>query len=97
MSYVVMQFAPAALEREQAAAYTGLSVSTFEKEVREARAPKPRQVAGRRVAWLRAELDVWLHSRPVSDQLPPENTGAKKPRASKATGQQGSPNAQPAA
>lgn len=56
MSYVVMQFAPAALEREQAAAYAGLSLTTFEKEVRERRAPQPRQVAGRRVAWLRAEL-----------------------------------------
>lgn len=80
MSYVVMQFAPAALEREQAAAYAGLSLSTFEKEVREERAPKPRQVAGRRVAWLRTELDSWLHSCPVSVQLPPESTGAKKPR-----------------
>lgn len=81
MSYVVMQFAPAALEREQAAAYAGLSLSTFEKEVREDRAPKPRQVAGRRVAWLRAELDAWLFNCPVSVQLPPENTGAKKLRS----------------
>lgn len=80
MSYVVMQFAPAALEREQAAAYAGLSLSTFEKEVREKRAPQPRQVAGRRVAWLRAEIDAWLFACPVSEQLPPENTGAKKPK-----------------
>lgn len=80
MSLVVMQFAPAALERDQAAAYAGLSLSTFEKEVRENRAPKPRQVAGRRVVWLRAELEAWLHSCPVSEQLPPENTGAKKPK-----------------
>lgn len=94
MTYVVMQFAPAALEREQAAAYAGLSLSTFEKEVREDRAPKPRQVAGRRVAWLRAELDAWLHACPISEQLPPENTGAKKPRPTK-TGQRGAPNAQP--
>ncbi len=96
MSYVVMQFAPAALERDLAAAYAGLSVSTFEKEVREDRAPKPRQVAGRRVCWLRAELDAWLHTRPVSDQLPPDNTGARKPRQGKATEQQGFPNAQTA-
>ena len=83
MNYVVMQFAPAALEREQAAAYAGLSLTTFEKEVRERRAPQPRQVAGRRVAWLRAELDAWLFACPTSEQLPPENTGAKKPRKSK--------------
>lgn len=81
MSYVVMQFAPAALEREQAAAYSGLRLTSFEKEVREKRAPQPRQVAGRRVVWLTKELDAWLFACPVSEQLPPENTGVKKPRA----------------
>lgn len=91
-----MHVAPGALEREMAAAYTSLSVSTFEKEVRENRAPKPRLLAGRRVGWLRVELDAWLQTRPVSDQLPPENTGAKKPRPDKATEQQGPPNAQTA-
>lgn len=80
MSYVVMQFAPAALERELAAGYCGLSLSTFEKAVRDKQAPQPRQLAGRRVAWLRAELDAWLHDCPISEQLPPVNTGAKKPR-----------------
>lgn len=34
--------------------------------------------ADRRVCWLRAELDAWLISRPVSDLAPPPNTGAKK-------------------
>ena len=80
MTYVVMQFAPAALDREMAASYCGLSQTTFEKAVREKKAPQPRQLAGRRVAWLRAELEAWLHACPVSDQEPPENTGAKKPR-----------------
>ena len=78
MSYVVMQFAPAALEREQAAAYAGLSLSTFELEVREKRAPQPRKVAGRRVAWLTKELDAWLFACTISEQLPPANTGVKK-------------------
>lgn len=81
MTYVVMQFAPAALDREMAASYCGLSQTTFEKAVREKKAPQPRQLAGRRVAWLRAELEAWLHACPVSDQLPPQNTGGKKPRA----------------
>lgn len=85
MSYVVMQFAPAALEREQAASYCGLSLSTFEQVVRDKSAPQPRKLAGRRVAWLRAELDAWLFACPVSEQLPPENTGSKKVR--KTTGQ----------
>lgn len=83
-SIAIMQFAPAALERSQAAAYVSLSVSTFEKWVQEKKAPQPRQFPGRRVAWLRAELDAWLISLPLSDQLPPENTGAKKPRLTKA-------------
>lgn len=83
-SIAIMQFAPAALERSQAAAYVSLSVSTFEKWVQEKKAPQPRQFPGRRVAWLRTELDAWLFSLPPSDQLPPENTGAKKPRGTKA-------------
>lgn len=80
MNTVVLHYPPAALQREQAAAYAGLSVSTFEKEVRQRRAPQPRQVAGRRVAWLRQELDAWLNACPISTQLPPENTSVKKSR-----------------
>lgn len=71
---------PAALPREAAALYVGLSLSTFEKAVREKTAPQPRQLSGRRVVWLRHELDAWLLASPVSEQLPPANTGAKKPR-----------------
>lgn len=71
---VVVQILPAALERDMAAAYVGLRLTTFEKAVRERSAPQPRQVAARRVVWLREELDAWLASCPVSEQLPPENT-----------------------
>ncbi len=76
----IIQVAPAALDRESAAEYLALSVSTFESLVRERDVPQPRQLAGRRVAWLRVELDAWLETRPVSEQLPPENTSAAKPR-----------------
>lgn len=76
----VISIQPAALAREDAAAYLSLSLGTFEKLVRERSIPQPRQLAGRRVAWIRAELDEWLLARPVSVQLPPENTGAPKPR-----------------
>ena len=76
-----VSIAPAALDREDAAAYLALSVSTFERLVRDGSIPQPRQLASRRVAWLRFELDEWLLSRPVSEQLPPPNTGAPKPRA----------------
>lgn len=71
---------PAALDRESAAAYLALSVTTFEKLVRDDDIPQPRQLAGRRVAWIRTELDTWLMARPKSKQLPPENTHAPKPR-----------------
>ena len=53
--------------------------------VQEKSAPQPRRFPGRRrVAWLRAELDQWLANLPLSDLLPPDNTGAKKPRKTKA-------------
>lgn len=71
---------PAALDREGAAAYLALSVSTFERLVREASMPQPRQLSGHRVAWIRSELDLWLLERPKSEQLPPHNTGTPKPR-----------------
>lgn len=66
--------------RAEAAAYVGLSQSTFGRLMQKGAIPKPRQLAEKRVAWLRCELDVWLLARPVSDQLPPPNTGAPKPR-----------------
>lgn len=75
---------PAAMRRPQAAAYCGLSESTFTRAVQRGQIPKPRQLFERRTGWLRTELDAWLAARPVSDLPPPENTGAKKPRAVKA-------------
>lgn len=90
----IVQVAPAGLEREQAAAYVGLSISTFEKAVRERNAPQPRQIAKRRVVWRRAELDAWLEKCPVSEQLPPENTdegGKRSRRGSRFTEKPASP------
>jgi prophage regulatory protein len=57
-----------------------LSKSTIEEERRKGRFPQPRQLSGRRVGWLLTEIEDWLASRPVSDQPPPPNTSAKKPR-----------------
>ncbi len=75
-----MSIQPAVLRVEQAAEYCGLSLSTFQKSVREGGAPKPRQLSDRRVGFLVRELNDWLEDLPVSDLLPPENTGAPKPR-----------------
>lgn len=68
------------LDKGDAARYCALSESTLEKGVREETFPKPRLLAGRRVGWLVRELDDWCESRPVSNLLPPPNTGAKKPK-----------------
>jgi prophage regulatory protein len=59
---------------------TTLSESTIEEEIRQERFPKPRQLAGRRVGWLVEEVLEWARTRPVSDQPPAPNTGARKPR-----------------
>lgn len=75
-----LNFAPAILGREVAAAYLALSVSSFEQLVREKQMPAPRLLSARRVGWLRTELDAWSEKRPTSELLPPENTGAPKPR-----------------
>ena len=64
---------PAAIDLEQVSAYLSLSTSTIEVLVRTGKFPRPRQLSGRRVAYLVKEIDEWLESRPVSDQLPPVN------------------------
>ena len=71
---------PAVLEKERAAQFVSLSVSTLEKLQREGNFPRPRLLSDKRVGYLVRELEEWLESRPVSDQLPPPNTGAPKPR-----------------
>ncbi len=64
---------PAAIDIDQVAAYLSLSNSSIERMVRKGEFPAPRQMSGRRVAYLVRELDEWLEARPVSDQPPPVN------------------------
>lgn len=82
---------PGALEKERAALFVSLSVVTLERLQRQGDFPRPRLLSGRRVGYLVRELEEWLESRPVSDQLPPPNTGALKPnrRSKAASGTQG--------
>lgn len=79
---------PAVLDRETAAAFLSISVSTLEKLQREGKFPKPRMLSGQRVGYIVKELEEWVESRPISDLPPPCNTGALKPRRN-------APNAQP--
>lgn len=71
---------PAYLDFSGVTEFVALSASTVQQLVREGAFPRPRLVSARRVAWLVRELEDWAESRPVSDQLPPQNTGARKPR-----------------
>lgn len=73
-----MSARPIYLDRPAVAEFVALSESTVEKLVRENGFPKPRILSGRRVAWLVREVVEWAESRPVSDLLPPENTGRRK-------------------
>ncbi|MBT9511351.1 MAG: AlpA family phage regulatory protein [Acidovorax sp.] len=66
---------PGALDLVNAALYVALSVSTVQKLVREGDFPLPRKLSGRRVGFLVPEIDEWLEARPVSQLLPPPNTG----------------------
>lgn len=84
MATIALNCAPGALDKELAAAYCSVGVTTFEQMVQEKIAPQPRRFPGRRrVAWLRTELDAFLASLPLSDLLPPDNSGAKKQRRTK--------------
>lgn len=85
MATIAFHCTPAALDKEMAAAYCSVGITMFEQMVQDGTAPKARRFPGRRrVAWLRSELDAWLADLPLSDLLPPDNTGAKKPRETKA-------------
>lgn len=70
-----------------------LGETTIQRMVREDAFPKPRVLSGRRVAWLLREVEAWAEERPVSDLLPPPNTGKRRDKISAA----GIPDAGPAA
>lgn len=74
------------MDLEGVAEVLTLSVSTVQELVRREEFPAPRLLSRRRVGWLIREVEDWLESRPVSTLPPPPNTGAKKPRASRAEG-----------
>lgn len=65
---------PLFIPREGLRVITALSDSTIDALVKAGEFPKPRQISGRRVAWLLRELREWAESRPVSDLLPVPNS-----------------------
>ena len=77
-----MTIKPLYLDTPDTCHHVALSESTLQKMVRDKTFPSPRVLSGRRVGYLVRELEDWAESRPVSDLLPPANTGAKKGVAS---------------
>lgn len=77
---VVLNLEPIAVPLKVAASAMGLSVSTFQRQVRNKELPAPRKLSDGRVGWLVSELREHAQKLPVSDLLPPANTGAAKPR-----------------
>lgn len=68
---------PIYLELDAVAGAVALAASTVQRLVREGAFPKPRQLSGRRVAWLVREVEEWAEARPVSDLPPPPNTSRR--------------------
>jgi prophage regulatory protein len=68
---------PIYLELEAVAGVVALAASTVQRLVRENSFPRPRQLSGRRVAWLVREVEEWAEGRPVSELAPPPNTSRR--------------------
>ncbi|NNM64396.1 MAG: AlpA family phage regulatory protein [Burkholderiales bacterium] len=82
----MIQVEPLLVDLDTAASILAVSTSTFQELVRLGDAPKPRQISRRRVGWRLSELREWADNRPISDVLPPANTGARKPRRAASLG-----------
>lgn len=72
---------PVYVDLATASAITTLAESTIQSMVTRDEFPVPRELSGRRVGYLYAEIVEWARSRPKSTMLPPPNTGAKKRKA----------------
>lgn len=70
------------LPLEEAAHAAGVSVSTWQRLVAKGKAPKPRDPTGSSSRWLLREIEEWALALPVSNNLPPKNTGhSNRPHA----------------
>ncbi len=54
------------IPREQLPAFVGVSYRTVSRLMATGGFPPPRQLSPARVAWLRADLESWASTRPVS-------------------------------
>lgn len=68
------------LDLPSVAEAVALSESVVKKLVREGKFPQPRQLSGRRVAWLVREVEAWVEACPVSQLLPPGLGASQSPQ-----------------
>lgn len=71
----IVTIQPLYLAKPQAAAFLSISESMLESLVSKGEAPKPRQISKGRVGWLVEDLIAWGKARPVSELLPPPDSG----------------------
>ncbi|MFL9892809.1 helix-turn-helix transcriptional regulator [Paraburkholderia sp. RL17-381-BIF-C] len=76
---------PLYLDLETVCTIVSLAPATVQLLVRQDQFPKPRLLSGRRVGWLLREIEDWAEQRPISDLLPPANTGARRKKSVAAT------------
>lgn len=69
---------PLYLDLKTVAGMLSISHVSVQKMVRDGKFPKPRVISERRVGWLVREVEEWAEARPISDLLPPANTGWRK-------------------
>jgi len=74
----IVTIRPLFLGRADAAAFLAISESTLDNLVARGALPKPRKLSAARTAWLVEDLESWGRERPVSDLLPPKNSGNGK-------------------
>jgi prophage regulatory protein len=68
---------PMYLDLPRTAEFMAVSVRTWQNLVQAGEAPRPRKLSAGRVGWLVSELREWGEARPVSDLLPPANSGRR--------------------
>lgn len=71
----IVTISPLYLAKPDAAAYLSISESMLDTLVSSGEVPRPRKLSVGRVAWLVDDLNTWGRERPVSDLLPPKNSG----------------------
>jgi predicted DNA-binding transcriptional regulator AlpA len=71
----VITMRPLYIERAQIPLVLTLSESSWDTLVARGEAPRPRKISAGRSGWLLEEIEAWARARPVSDLLPPKNSG----------------------